>query len=424
MAPSKPATGKPRAARRRRFGEIDRRTSGNYRARSPGPDGARHSGPHTFETKEAAEAWLSEERKRIDWGQWVSPAERAERERAEAEAAEAEAGRTLEAAYERYLEWRTKPLAASTLTDYGKTWRLYIAPYWGAGRAVGTITNDDVWQWRRGPLARGARKDHGALALFKAVMRKAQAWGWIERDPTAGVAMTRKRTPVAERQAFTVEEVRRYLEAAEPDAVAVLATVALAGLRSGEVRALRRADIDLPGRQLHVRRAVDFGRDAEGGYTKSVKTPKTGAGKRTVPFGETLEGILREHLRLHPALPGGLVFPGHDGGIMGTAALERRHYRTLENLGLRVPEAELRRLRRRGEPVPQQPKAPRLHDLRASYAAWLFEAGYSIPEVMALGGWADSRMPLEVYSRVFPARVAEVGHRQDEALGTLDVEVG
>jgi hypothetical protein len=59
----------------------------------------------------------------------------------------------------------------------------------------------------------------------------------------------------------------------------------------------------------------------------------------------------------------------------------------------------------------------------ASYAAWLFSEGYTIAEVMLLLGWSDSRMALEVYSRVFPRRVESVGPKQDEALKGLTVVV-
>lgn len=413
-------------AQKRRFGEIDRRQSGRYRARYTGPDGERHSAPHTFETSQAAEAWLANEWKLIEWDRWTSPAERAEKERAEALAAEAALTpeHTLEDAYRRFLDWRATPLGAATLTDYEKEWRLRITPYWGAGRDVATITNDEVWEWRKGPLSGQTRRDHAALALFKAMLKRASEWGWIERNPADGVTIPRRRTATAKRHAFTLEQTREYLEAAEPQHVAMLATVALAGLRSGEVRALRRCDIDLTNRELHVRQAVEFGRNESGEWLRGLKAPKTDAGSRTVPFGGELEKVLAEHFRLHPALPGALAFPTPTGEPYGPAELDRRHNQTLANLGLRMSEAEKRRRRRKGEPVPRGEDTIRLHDLRASYAAWLFSQGYEVPEVMALGGWSDSRMPLEVYARVFPNRVAGVGKRQDEALGVLKVKVG
>lgn len=409
---------------KRSFGTKNKLPSGRYRARYTGPDGARHSAPHTFETQEAAEAWLASEWKLIEWGHWTSPADRADQERLELEAeAEAKANvHTLRATYERYLEWRARPLSSSTLTDYEKDWRLRIEPYWGAGRDIATITNDEVWAWRKGSLGKEMRRDNAALALFQSLLKRAVEWGWIDRNPAAGVSIPRKRKPLSKRHVFTLDQVRQYLEAAEPHHVAMLATVALAGLRSGEVRALRRKDIDLEDQRLQVDRAIDFGRDDEGSWKATLKAPKTEAGERSVPFGGELKAILREHFRLHPALPDALAFPGPTGGPCTAREIDRRHERTLANMGLRTPEAERQRMRRRGERPPTEDTI-RLHDLRASYAAWLFTQGYTLPDVMQLLGWSDSKMALETYSRVFPDGVKDVGARQDDALGTLSVKV-
>jgi len=47
--------------------------SKRYRARYVGPDGIRHNGPHTFETREDAEAWLAGERRKISRDEWTQP---------------------------------------------------------------------------------------------------------------------------------------------------------------------------------------------------------------------------------------------------------------------------------------------------------------------------------------------------------------
>ncbi len=208
---------------------------------------------------------------------------------------------------------------------------------------------------------------------------------------------------------------------AEPQHVAMLATVALGGVRSGELRGLRRMDLDLEGRRIFVRQAIEHGKDGDA-YRVGVKIPKTSAGIRSLPMSTTLVTILRDHLTLHPRSPEQLVFTVCNGKPMGPAEADRRHNRALANMGLRTPEAERRRLWRKGLPVPKEDHIS-LHDLRASYAAWLFSEGYTIAEVMLLLGWSDSRMALEVYSRVFPRRVESVGPKQGEALKGLTVVV-
>ena len=45
--------------RRPGFGNVERLSSGRFRARYPGPDGRRYTAPTTFVTKSEARGWLS-----------------------------------------------------------------------------------------------------------------------------------------------------------------------------------------------------------------------------------------------------------------------------------------------------------------------------------------------------------------------------
>ncbi len=398
----------------RRFGSVRRLPSKRYQATFSRPDGTgdRVSAPSTFTHKSDAETWLKLQERAIELGVWVSPEE---------EEARRPTIHTLQEVYDRFLTQRPQPLALSTITGYEQDWRLRILPHWGAERDIKTITHDEVWQWRQGPLGRERRRDRSSLSLFHDLLASATNWGWLDKNPTNGVSVPKHKKGTAERHVFDLDDVRRYLQAAEPQHVAMLATVALGGLRSGEVRGLRAMDLDLDGARILVRQAVEYGKDGES-YRLGIKSPKTSAGVRSLPMSATLVGILRDYLRLHPRAPEDLVFTVRGGRPMGPAEADRRHNCALANMGLRTPEAERRRMRRRGIPVPKENYIT-LHDLRASYAAWLFSEGYTIAEVMLLLGWSDSRMALEVYSRVFPHRVESVGPKQDAALQGLDVTV-
>lgn len=367
----------------------------------------------TFSHKTDAEGWLNREFESLQRGTWLSPDE--------SEALKPVV-HTLEELYERFLVQRPKPLALSTVTGYEQDWRLRVVPHWGTERDIRTITHDLVWEWRQGALGRERRRDRSSLALLSDLLTKAVYWGWIDKNPVNGVSIPRKLKATSQRHVFDLQQVRQYLEAADPHHVAMLATVALGGLRSGEVRGLRTMDVDLDGRRIHVRQAVEYGKDGDA-YRLDLKEPKTRAGERSLPMSTTLVAILRAHLAIHPTAPDGLIFTVASGRPMGPAEADRRHNRALANMGLRTPEAERRRLRRRGLPLPAEDHIT-LHDLRASYAAWLFSEGYTVAEVMLLLGWSDSRMALEVYSRVFPHRVETVGPKQDVALEGMAVTVG
>ncbi len=398
---------------RRGFGALRRLPSKRWQASYIGPDGARHAGLSTFARKDSAAAWLEAERVLIEREEWTSPKARA--------AVVEPAVRTLGELWERFLTQRAKPLALATHTSYEQDWRLRIKPHWGAGRDLETITVDDVWAWRTNELARERRRDQSTLVLFSEMLQKAVQWRWIDWNPAAGVSIPRRRKPIAQRHVFDLDDVRRYLEAAEPQHVAMLACVALGGLRSGEVRGLRRRDVDLDAAELHVRQAVEYGL-TDDGRQLGVKAPKTSAGARTLPMSQALVRILRDYFRVHSCLPDALVFPGVAGKPMGPMAPVQAHNRALANMGLRTPEAARRRLKRRGEPVPAEDHI-HLHDLRASYAAWLMVEGHPLADVMSLLGWSDSRMPLEVYNRVFPSSVAGAAEKQDAGLEGLRVTV-
>src|SRR5215217_1154953 len=61
---------------RRSFGQIRQLPSKRWQAFYTGPDTALHYAPSTFEAKLDAEAWLTDERRIIAAGNWVSPAVR------------------------------------------------------------------------------------------------------------------------------------------------------------------------------------------------------------------------------------------------------------------------------------------------------------------------------------------------------------
>jgi len=112
---------------RRSFGAITRLPSKRYRARYTGPDTRWHNAPTTFEAKIDAEAWLVEERRRIDGGRWTPPSDR------RAAAAQAEAAR-LSNTFARYADdWFAArvDLAPSTRASYSTSIAKHLKPAFG-----------------------------------------------------------------------------------------------------------------------------------------------------------------------------------------------------------------------------------------------------------------------------------------------------
>jgi hypothetical protein len=101
-------------SRKRHFGSIRRRESGNYQARYRGPDGRMHSAPMTFARKSDAERWLTLLEGKMLRGEWSSPNARSVTVAEYAHAWVAE----------RPLQPRTRELYESQLRDH-------IDPYLG-----------------------------------------------------------------------------------------------------------------------------------------------------------------------------------------------------------------------------------------------------------------------------------------------------
>lgn len=155
--------------------------------------------------------------------------------------------------------------------------------------------------------------------------------------------------------AMTSAEVERILSVAKSAARRAFMLAAYAGLRSGEVQALRWRDVDLDRGQLVVRVARSRGETA---------APKSGH-ERVVP----LLPALREELERTPATARvGLVARNAEGGMWNEYTLRKA-------LARATKRAKLRRWR--------------FHDLRHYFVTALFRAGNPAPVVQMLAGHAD-----------------------------------
>jgi integrase len=123
------------------------------------------------------------------------------------------------------------------------------------------------------------------------------------------------------------DDVQRLAIHAESEQDAAIFTVAaFTGLRLGELRALRWADIDFAKRLVHVRRSYTHG--AEG-------APKSGK-VRSVPLidqaAKAFDALSR---RQHFTNPDDLVFLSAIGSVVDDVRLRRRYYTALERAGLK-----------------------------------------------------------------------------------------
>ena len=155
----------------------------------------------------------------------------------------------------RYVEF-DKARAPTTIGDYTRTVRNHLVPEFGADTALARITREDVEAFRDRLLREGRMTRASiqkTLVLLHGMFKRAKRRGWITSNPCEDVErITLQRT--GDFNVLEIEEVHTVLRAAvdEQDA-AIFAVAAFAGLRMGELRALRWKDIDFSGRTIHVR---------------------------------------------------------------------------------------------------------------------------------------------------------------------------
>ena len=159
------------------------------------------------------------------------------------------------------------------------------------------------------------------------------------------------------------------------------------GMRRGEVLALRWLNVDLDGKVIRVREALEETRE----HDIQVKAPKTKAGKRDVSLPAIVVDALREHrrqqLELRVALGAGklpddaLVFPAPlKGGYQSPRAFSKEWADVAESIGM--PEVTFQALRH-------------------THASQLIDAGVDIVTISKRLGHASPNITLKVYAHLF-----------------------
>lgn len=167
----------------------------------------------------------------------------------------------------------------------------------------------------------------------------------------------------------------------------------LAGLRVGELTALRWRNVDLANARLDVSDA------------------KTDAGRRTIDVTPWLLDELKAHkAESRYSEPDELVFCTGKGTPLNRSNVRQRI------LG-RAIEAANEKLKKVGKP--RIAAGITNHTCRRTFASLLYEAGASPAYVMAQMGHASSALALEVYARKME-RQRETGARMDALIRSAD----
>lgn len=150
-----------------------------------------------------------------------------------------------------------------------------------ADRRLSTLTRADVQKAVNRLTGMSSTMAKQVMYVFTSVIRQAVSDGYIIRDITLGVVMP-KANKTRGKRALTASERIQVEELAKTRPW--LAVLYYTGMRSGEMRALTWADIDLKHNVIHITKAMDN----DTGITEG----KTAAAIRDVPIPTPLHRIL------------------------------------------------------------------------------------------------------------------------------------
>lgn len=337
--------------RKRSFGGIRKLPSGRYQANYTGPDTQLHKAPSTFDTRDDAEAWLIDVRRRISRGEWST------------EGAGRKASPLTFAQYaDRWLERRT--LKPRTRQHYRKLVDDHLSPTFGR-TPLRAVNAEQVATWHYGMGEDRPTLRAHAYGLLRTILGSALQDRLIEHNPChiRGAGNARRKHKVKPLSVVELEHLARAM----PDKLqAMVMLAAWCALRFGELAELRRRDVDLTNAVIHVRRAVV----RVDGQTL-IGSPKSEAGIRDVAIPPHLVPMLRDHIKAHAA-PGrdGLLFPGVGGHLAPSTLYGRAPTKTRPGSGFYGARAAI------GRPD------LRFHDLRHTGAVLAASTGATLAELM------------------------------------------
>lgn len=336
----------------------------------------------TFSTLAAARAWRAEAQTGVRRGTLRAPVATTIREAGEALVEGMRAGGVRTRSGERY-----KP---SAIRSYEAALRDRIVPELG-GKRLGDVQRRDVQHLADELLAEGRDPStvRNALMPLRVIYRRAVEDGDVTVNPCANLrlpAVRGRRERIA-----SPEEAQRLLAALPERDRPVWATALYAGLRRGELMALRWKDVDLAAGVLRVDRSYD-----EKAHVQIE--PKSRAGRRTVPIVGALRDILVDH-KARQDRDGGLVFGSSPETPFVPSNLWRRAQRSWKRSAL--------------EPIG-------LHEARHTFASVLIAAGVNAKAITTYMGHASIQTTYDRYGKLMPGAESEAVALVDAYLARAD----
>lgn len=293
---------------------------------------------------------------------------------------------TVAAYLERWLDSYGKThLAPKTLKGYRDIVRLHLKP--AIGNALLTkLRPAQIESCYAQALGKGlsARSVLHVHRMLREALQHAYRQELISRNPADLVEAPRPAR--YEAATVTLEMVGEIVAAAQETRYGTAVYLAvMTGLRQGELLGLRWQDVDLDGRQIHVRQALQV---VPGGIT--FRPPKTATSKRAVEIGDATVAVLRQHRKAQleeRLFMGGayenqdLVFATAYGKPVNPSSLREAWVKVLKVTGYKL----------------------RFHDLRHAHASLLLAQGTHPKIVQERLGHSGIAITMDTYSHSLPS---------------------
>jgi integrase len=281
-----------------------------------------------------------------------------------------------------------RPYKPSTIRGYRASLQLRVLPEFGAHR-LDDLRDVDVLEFVDQLLGDGLAPGtiRNTLNPLQAIYRHAIRRKLLAVNPTANLDLPKSRGR-RERIASAAEAVR-LLEALPAAERALWATAFYAGLRRGELRALRWSDVDLGRSEIAVQRSWDQ-------YEGSID-PKSETSARTIPILAVLRDYLVE-LKIDTGREGSeLVF-----GRTPTEAFVASTVRNRARRAWKQANDRERKAAEREERKPDLLEPITLHECRHTFASLLIDANVNAKALSTFMGHSTIEMTYNQYGHLMP----------------------
>jgi integrase len=352
----------------------------------------------TFPRKADAKSWRAEAKRAADRG---------------ALRANTRDGRTLAEALRQFIAGmeagtirpkgreRYKP---NTTRSYERALRVHIAPTGVGGIKVADVRRRDLQALADELLGTGLSIGtvSNVLNPIQAFYRRAIDRDELTYNPSERIDLSNGGSKRPKRIASPAEAAAllAVLDVADRP---VWATAFYAGLRRGELQALRVCDVDFEAQVIAVERGWD--------QVEGVIEPKSRAGRRSVPLLAILRDYLSEHLRRTGRSGDDLIFGRSLREAFYASTVDGRAKRAWAAANKREREAAERERRESELLVPIS-----LHLCRHTFASLMIDAGANPKAIQEFMGHSKIQTTFDVYGHLLPGSRDEVRERMDAYL--------